>query len=541
MSEGRIRTKEVTRGIKTIDRPRILSERVRSIARNSIGEIRREASEVSSNDSGRRMSAEASATGKVTNTVKAVAGVSFISSSKSRSHTAKKVNESYRKAAGVAGKAAPPAKAGHDKYRMRPYTVKGRDTARKSLLYQKSNAQKAVMQGRRLFRAKAVKMAATSARTIKKAGAAVMRALRAIIVATRGLITLIMAGGWVLLVILIVIVLIAALVSSPIGIFFSNDPGHGGMTTREVVMTLGDEFSEYILGIEESNPHDELVVVYTGGASQIDWKGVLAVYVATVNQNGSDSMDVVSFDEEKLDILRGVMWDMNAVSHNLIYETRERTVTKTGEDGKPVEETETFTITILKITITQKGPEEIAASYSFSANQNKALTELLSPAFDTLWDDLLGGFVAGGGIREPSKDRVSIGPFTWPLETEGAITSFFGWREDPFTGETAYHSGVDIAVSDGTPILAAAGGTVIVANGLDTYGGGYGYYVKIRHAGGYETLYAHCSAISVRSGESVKRGQIIGYVGNTGRSKGNHLHWEVYLNGSTKDPLAFFV
>jgi len=444
------------------------------------------------------------------------------------------------KAGGAARKAAPPAGTGHTRYRVRPYTVKGRDTMRKKALSHGRCAGRVLMQGRRLAQAKAAKKSVAAARNIKRAWAASVRAFRAIIVAIRGLITLIVAGGWVVLIILIVIVLIAALVSSPLGIFFSNDPGAEGMSTNEAVQELGGEFSEYILYIEDGYHHDELMVVYTGGMSQIDWKGVLAVYVAKVNQNGSSSMDVMSFDEEKMDILRGVLWDMNTVSHELIRETRERTVTRPGEDGKSVEETETVTITTLKITITQKSPEEMAIAYSLTDTQRKALVELLSPEFDTLWDELLGGFVAGGGMREPSKDRIPIGPFSWPLEIPGSITSYFGWREDPFTGETAYHSGVDIAVSEGTPILAAADGTVTTANGMDIYGGGYGYYVRIRHTSGYETLYAHCSAVAVSAGESVKRGQIVGYVGNTGRSKGNHLHWEVYLYDSVNDPLSYF-
>jgi len=372
-----------------------------------------------------------------------------------------------------------------------------------------------------------------------KASAAMKRALRALINAFRSLTAILMSGSGVVLVVIIIIVLIAALAASPFGIFLSNDPGAGGMTTREAVQTLNDEFSEYILNVEESYYHDELVVVYTGGMSQIDWKGVLAVYAAKVNQNGPDSIDVLSFDEEKQDILRGVMWDMNEVSHKLIRETRERKVVKAGEDGEPAEETETVSITTLKIIVTQRAPDEMAAVYAFTTDQGKALAELLEPGFDTLWEELLGGFISGG-IGEPSKERIPTGPFTWPLEVPGLITSYFGWREDPFTGKTAYHAGIDLAIPEGTPILAAADGTVVAVNGLDTYGGGYGYYVKLSHAEGFETLYAHCSAVAVMAGDSVRQGQIIGYVGDTGRSKGPHLHWEVYSFGGIKDPLLYF-
>ena len=77
-------------------------------------------------------------------------------------------------------------------------------------------------------------------------------------------------------------------------------------------------------------------------------------------------------------------------------------------------------------------------------------------------------------------------------------------------------------------------------NASDSYAGGLGYYVIIRHSGGFDTLYAHCLAVAVRAGETVAKGQVIGYVGSTGRSTGDHLHWEVHLNGIRMDPLDYF-
>ena len=107
----------------------------------------------------------------------------------------------------------------------------------------------------------------------------------------------------------------------------------------------------------------------------------------------------------------------------------------------------------------------------------------------------------------------------------------FGYRTDPITGEVSYHSGTDIAAPAGTPILAAADGTVIVANGVDSWGGSYGYYVKLDHGGGLQTLYAHCQTICVTAGQQVQAGQVIGYVGHTGRATGDHLHFEIVENG----------
>ena len=126
------------------------------------------------------------------------------------------------------------------------------------------------------------------------------------------------------------------------------------------------------------------------------------------------------------------------------------------------------------------------------------------------------------------------------LPDAGTITSQFGHRVDPITGEVSSHTGTDIACAEGTPILAAADGVVTVANGLDSWGGSYGYYIQIDHGGGLETLYAHCSSICVATGQQVQAGQVIGYVGHTGRVTGNHLHLEVRIDGNRADAMQFF-
>ena len=158
-----------------------------------------------------------------------------------------------------------------------------------------------------------------------------------------------------------------------------------------------------------------------------------------------------------------------------------------------------------------------------------------------LWNQLLGGFASGGGeVMAPAGGWQPTGSLQWPLTITGTITSQFGYRTDPISGETSYHSGTDIAAPDGSPILAAAGGTVTIANALDSWGGGYGYYVRIDHGNGLETLYAHCSTICVMTGQQVQAGQVIGYVGQTGRATGNHLHFEVYQDGQRGDAMAYF-
>ena len=155
--------------------------------------------------------------------------------------------------------------------------------------------------------------------------------------------------------------------------------------------------------------------------------------------------------------------------------------------------------------------------------------------------ELLGGYVSGGGqIIDPDTDWTGTGIFAWPLPQSFTITSNFGYRQDPFTGKLTYHNGTDIAAPQGTPILAAADGTVTIANGTDPWGGSYGYHVKIDHGRGLETLYAHCSAISVTAGQQVQQGEVIGYVGSTGNSTGNHLHFEVWENRRRTNAMEYY-
>jgi murein DD-endopeptidase MepM/ murein hydrolase activator NlpD len=121
-------------------------------------------------------------------------------------------------------------------------------------------------------------------------------------------------------------------------------------------------------------------------------------------------------------------------------------------------------------------------------------------------------------------------PSIWPIK--GWITSGFGKRASPLTGEPGRHYGVDIANEVGTPIRATADGLVVYA-GWET---GYGRIVVIEHGYGFSTRYGHCSRIDVKVGDQVKRGQVISYVGSTGRSTGSHLHYEVRIHGIPVDP-----
>ncbi len=127
------------------------------------------------------------------------------------------------------------------------------------------------------------------------------------------------------------------------------------------------------------------------------------------------------------------------------------------------------------------------------------------------------------------------GSIIWPIKGYRPLTSSYGYRKDPITGKRAFHNGLDIAAPHGTHIYAAASGTVTRASRYDTYG----ECVILDHGGGMITLYAHCSGYNVKVGQKVEQGDVIAFVGSTGRSTGNHLHFVVRVNGQYKDPNSY--
>ena len=123
--------------------------------------------------------------------------------------------------------------------------------------------------------------------------------------------------------------------------------------------------------------------------------------------------------------------------------------------------------------------------------------------------------------------------YVWPLDGCYVLTSLYGNRIHPITGKPNSHLGIDVRASYGTPIKAARGGVVTTS----TYNSSYGNYVVVSHGNGDSTRYAHMSSRAVKEGQTVSQGQILGYVGSTGSSTGNHLHFEVFIGGSRTDPI----
>jgi murein DD-endopeptidase MepM/ murein hydrolase activator NlpD len=179
----------------------------------------------------------------------------------------------------------------------------------------------------------------------------------------------------------------------------------------------------------------------------------------------------------------------------------------------------------------------VAAADTLTADTySQSLDEFLALRTSALNGSAARSIATGLPVHLSSADSIGVtadlddAPSLWPVQ--GSISSSFGEREDPFNGEGAFHKGVDICAAYGTPIRAAADG-VVESAGMES---GYGRQVSINHGHDLKTLYAHMSGFTVTQGQSVVRGQVIGYVGSSGRSTGAHLHYEVQIHGTPVNP-----
>jgi len=191
----------------------------------------------------------------------------------------------------------------------------------------------------------------------------------------------------------------------------------------------------------------------------------------------------------------------------------------------------------------QKLPAIIKSKAAGGSSQaSAAITDVLSSSLTASPEDTFGvlrNLLTGLENRlryvrrdvERTEQLAGATPSIWP--TYGWLTGTFGGRPDPFTGEPAFHQGLDISTEKGQPVYATANGTVDSAS----YTGDYGNLITLRHDVGLATRYGHLSRFAVKVGQSIKRGDVIGYVGSTGRSTGAHLHYEIMANGKLINPL----
>jgi murein DD-endopeptidase MepM/ murein hydrolase activator NlpD len=190
----------------------------------------------------------------------------------------------------------------------------------------------------------------------------------------------------------------------------------------------------------------------------------------------------------------------------------------------------------------QKLPAIVKARAAGGSQTSTAVVATVLPTAFTSPEDtfgvlreLLGGLESRlRNVRKDVERREALAaatPSLWPAQ--GWLTGTFGGRSDPFTGEAGFHQGLDISTEKGQPVYATANGEIESAS----YVGDYGNLIVIQHGFGLTTRYGHLSGFAVKPGQAVKRGQVIGYVGATGRATGSHVHYEILANGQLLNPL----
>ena len=333
--------------------------------------------------------------------------------------------------------------------------------------------------------------------------------------AAQSLLALLGAGGVVLL-LAMVIGAAAAVIGSPIGILFadeSNDPN--SIPIAEIVAETNADFGTAINDIVSAHPEcSETTITYDyedGHTWASYWPEVLAIFAVHTNLN-SDS-DVVVINAAQKQRIQDAFWAM----HEITYEVEEVDTTPEPTEDEPDPEQQTEYI--LHITVNSKTVDELAELYNFSQDQKNILHELLSDEMRPTLLALCGGI----GIIED-------GELCWPLPGHTYISCNFG--DDDAYGNSG-HRGTDIPAPEGTPILAAHSGTVIISG----WNNSYGNQVLLDNGAGLSTRYAHMTQTAVTAGKAVTAGQVIGYVGNTGDSTGFHLHFEVMQNGVRVNPM----
>ena len=331
----------------------------------------------------------------------------------------------------------------------------------------------------------------------------------------QSLLALLGAGGVVLL-LAMVIGAVAAVIGSPMGILFADESGDpNSIPIAEIVADTNADFGAAINDIVSAHPEcSETTITYDyedGHTWASYWPEVLAVFAVQNNLNNDG--DVVVIDEGKKRLIQDTFWAM----HEISAEVEEITATPEPTEDEP--DPEPVTEYILHITVSSKSVDALADLYRFTQDQRDILHQLLSEEMRPSLLALCGGIAAADGA------------LCWPLPGHTYISCHFG-EVDAFGN--AGHRGTDIPAPEGTPILAAHSGTVLFSGWNDSYGN----QVLLDNGAGLSTRYAHMTQTAVTAGEAVTAGQVIGYVGSTGDSTGNHLHFEVMQGGVRVDPLS---
>ena len=227
----------------------------------------------------------------------------------------------------------------------------------------------------------------------KVAAKATIAAVKAIIAATKALIAAIAAGGWIAVLVIIVICLIGMIIGSCFGIFFSGEDSGTGQTMQTAVQEINTDYQENLDEIKTSHSYDVLEM----SGSRAVWKEVLAVYAVKTTTDSDNAQEVATMDDEKLELLKDIFWQMNEISSSTSTQTE--TVIETSDDGNGniVETETTVTQTYLYITVSHKTAEEMANQFGFNEDQREQMAELLADENNSLWSQVLYGITGGDG------------------------------------------------------------------------------------------------------------------------------------------------
>lgn len=246
--------------------------------------------------------------------------------------------------------------------------------------------------------AKAAKASAQAARATAKAAAASTKAIakatvatvKAIIAALKSLISAIAAGGWMAGIVIVVIAVIALIMCSCFGIFFSSEDTGSSQTMYEVVREINEEYTAELDEIKANNSYDELEMF----GSRAVWPEVLSVYAVKVTTDPENGQEVATVTDEKKEILKEIFWEMNEIDYSTSIYTTTKIIETDDGNGNILEEEVQETITTLRIVVSHKTADEMAAEYNFDDNQQEQLTSLLDSDNNSMWSAVLYGVYA---------------------------------------------------------------------------------------------------------------------------------------------------
>ena len=285
-----------------------------------------------------------------------------------------------------------------------------------------------------------------------------------------------------------------------------------------------EKYKVRVRNMEENGRYNYLEVLF--GASSI------GEFLSLIDDIG----DIMKSDKELEDAYRAAVNELKAVREEYEKAQQELKDKKAELEHLSAELMRDIADASAVIASLQSDINANASVLAELAAQDKAIQNEINKKMQELYEQQRREQQQQGGGSTPSgSGRLTV----WPSYST-YITSVQGNRVHPVTGQYGTHGGTDIGASYGSAIYAAGSGTVTTAYNDSGYNGGYGNYVIIDHGGGIQTLYAHMSVCSVSAGQHVSAGQVIGYVGTTGRSTGAHLHFEVWSGGARQDPQSYF-